>query len=218
MPQPFRVHTGVVAPLDRANVDTDQIVPKQFLKRVERSGFGQFLFYDWARDADGHANPDFVLNQPAYRGASILVTGRNFGCGSSREHAPWALGDFGFRAIVAPSFADIFQTNCIKNGILPVVLGEADVARLVQQAQSKPGCAATIDLERCIVTGPDGAAVQFTLDEFSRSCLLGGLDEIGLTLRHTGAIEAYEQKNRQQPQFNRVTYRLGSPEQEKKPI
>src|SRR5215470_6974038 len=147
----FRVHTGLVAPLDRANVDTDQIIPKQFLKRIERTGFGEFLFYDWRRRADGALDPSFPLNRPRYTGASILVADRNFGCGSSREHAPWALDDFGFRAIVAPSFADIFANNCLKNGLLTVVLTEAQVGTLMQRAREVEGYRATVDLEKCEV-------------------------------------------------------------------
>jgi len=199
MPQPFRIHSGIVAPLDRQNVDTDQIVPKQFLKRVERSGFGQFLFFDWARLPDGRPDPAFVLNHPGYRDASILVTGKNFGCGSSREHAPWALLDYGFRAIVAPSFADIFANNCLKNGVLPVVLPEPDVARLIHRAQGQPGGKLTIDLELCTVIEADGTTTSFQLDSFSRSCLLEGLDEIGLTLQRREAITAYEQRHRNSP-------------------
>lgn len=184
--KPFRKHTGLVAPLDRANVDTDQIIPKQFLKRIERTGFGQFLFYDWRSD------PAFVLNDPRYQGASILVTGKNFGCGSSREHAPWALGEFGFRAIIAPSFADIFANNCFKNGMLPIVLTEDQVATIMRRAHDQEGYQLTIDLERQTVEDSQGLSILFIVSEFQRYCLLEGLDDIALTLRHEDAIRAYE--------------------------
>ena len=188
----FRKHTGLVAPLDRANVDTDQIIPKQFLKRIERTGFGEFLFYDWCRTPDGTLDPNFPLNQPRYSGASILVADRNFRCGSSREHAPWALDDFGFRAIIAPSFADIFANNCVKNGLLTVVLPEAQVATIMKRAQEVEGYRATIDLEQRQVRDDLGLAASFELDDFSRRCLLEGLDDIGLTLQHEAEIAAYE--------------------------
>jgi len=188
----FRKHTGLVAPLDRANVDTDQIIPKQFLKRIERTGFGEFLFYDWCRTPDGTLDPNFPLNQPRYSGASILVADRNFGCGSSREHAPWALDDFGFRAIIAPSFADIFANNCVKNGLLTVVLPEAQVATIMKRAQEVEAYRATIDLEQRQVRDDLGLAASFELDDFSRRCLLEGLDDIGLTLQHEAEIAAYE--------------------------
>jgi 3-isopropylmalate/(R)-2-methylmalate dehydratase small subunit len=188
----FRTHTGLVAPLDRANVDTDQIIPKEFLKRIERTGFGEFLFYDWRRKPDRTLDPDFVLNQPRYQGASILVTDRNFGCGSSREHAPWALDDFGFRVIVAPSFADIFTNNCLKNGLLTVVLPEAQVATIMKRAQEVEGYRVTVDLEECQVRDDLGFAASFTIEDFSRRCLLEGLDDIGLTLQHEAEITAYE--------------------------
>jgi len=188
----FRTHTGLVAPLDRANVDTDQIIPKQFLKRIERTGFGEFLFYDWRRTPDRALDPNFVLNQPRYAGASILVADRNFGCGSSREHAPWALDDFGFRAVIAPSFADIFANNCVKNGLLTVVLAEAQVATIMKRAQEVVGYRATVDLEQRQVRDHLGLAASFTMDDFSRRCLLEGLDDIGLTLRHEPEIAAYE--------------------------
>ncbi len=184
--EPIRSVTGVVAPLDRADVDTDQIIPKQFLKRIERTGFGEFLFFDW-RD-----EPDFPLTRPEYRGAPILVTGRNFGCGSSREHAPWALEDFGYRAIVAPSFADIFRSNCTKIGLLPVELPDADVRDLIDQATASPGSQATVDLERQVVVTPDGREVAFGIDPAVRHRLLNGLDDIGITLSHADAIAAYE--------------------------
>jgi 3-isopropylmalate/(R)-2-methylmalate dehydratase small subunit len=190
--QPFRIHTGLVAPLERPNVDTDQIIPKQFLKRVERTGFGEFLFYDWRYTNDGALESSFVLNEPRYTGASILVAGRNFGCGSSREHAPWALLDYGFRAIIAPTFADIFANNCLKNGLLPVALAEDVVAQLSARAREFENYCVTVDLERCIVADEHGLAESFVLDEFRRHCLLNGLDDIGLTLQHEAAIAAYE--------------------------
>ena len=192
--QPFRTHTGRVAVLDRQNVDTDQIIPKQFLKRVERTGFGQFLFYDWRFDADGQPNPDFPLSQPRYRGASILVTGRNFGCGSSREHAPWALADYGFRAIIAPSFADIFANNCMKNGLLPVALSEAEVGEIIRRATEIDGYQLSIDLREKTVSDETGFLAHFQIGDFQRDCLLEGLDDIGLTLKHEGAIASYEQR------------------------
>ena len=188
----FRTHTGLVAPLDRANVDTDQIIPKEFLKRIERTGFGEFLFYDWRRKPDRTLDPEFVLNQPRYKGASILVTDRNFGCGSSREHAPWALDDFGFRAIIAPSFADIFANNCVKNGLLTVVLPEAQVAAIMKCAREVEGYRATVDLEKLQVRDDAGFTASFTMDDFNRRCLLEGLDDIGLTLQHEREIAAYE--------------------------
>jgi 3-isopropylmalate/(R)-2-methylmalate dehydratase small subunit len=189
---PFRVHTGTPAPLDLPNVDTDQIIPKQFLKRVERTGFGQFLFYDWRYTADGSADASFVLNEPKYEGASILIAGRNFGCGSSREHAPWALLDYGFRAVVAPSFADIFQNNCTKNGVLPVTLSDEEVEELSRRAREREGYRLTIDLERREVRDDFGFGATFVCDEFRRRCLLEGLDDIGLTLRHESNISEYE--------------------------
>jgi 3-isopropylmalate/(R)-2-methylmalate dehydratase small subunit len=184
--EPFRRHEGRMAPLDRANVDTDQIIPKQFLKRIERSGFGPFLFYDWARN-----DPDFVLNRPEHRGATVLVTGPNFGCGSSREHAPWSLQDAGFRAIVAPSFADIFRNNCLKIGLLPVQLPEASVRRLLDLAAEDPATVVAVDLETLTVTA-GGLVERFEVDGFARECLLNGWDAVGLTLRHEDAIAAYE--------------------------
>ncbi len=195
--QPFRTHTGIAVPLDRANIDTDQIIPKQFLKRIERTGFGEFLFYDWRFTPSGDPNLDFVLNEPRYRGASILLTGRNFGCGSSREHAPWALADYGFRAIVAPSFADIFFNNAFKNGLLPVVLPESHVAELMRRAQATPGYQLTVDLESCTVGDAEGFSATFKVDAFRRHCLLNGLDEIGLTLQHEAAIAAFEKRRAQ---------------------
>jgi len=189
---PFHKHTGLVAPLARANVDTDQIIPKQFLKRIERTGFGEFLFYDWRYLPDGQKNPEFVLNEPRYQGASILVADKNFGCGSSREHAPWALGEFGFRAIIAPSFADIFANNCFKNGMLPIALTADQVAEIMRRAQQQEGYQLTIDLERQTVEDEQGLSILFVVGEFQRYCLLEGLDDIGLTLRHEDAIRAWE--------------------------
>src|SRR5256884_7455121 len=168
---PFRIHTGLVAPLDRPNVDTDQIIPKQFLKRVERTGFGEFLFYDWRFLAEGQPDPSFPLNEPRHQGASILVAGKNFGCGSSREHAPWALADFGFRAIIAPSFADIFANNCMKNGLLPVVLPGEQVDELMRRA-AEINYELTVDLERRTVSDSRGFMAQFEIGEFQRYCLL----------------------------------------------
>ncbi|HET6854064.1 MAG TPA: 3-isopropylmalate dehydratase small subunit [Pyrinomonadaceae bacterium] len=190
----FSRHTGLVAPLDRANVDTDQIIPKQFLKRIERTGFGEFLFYDWRYLPDGQPNPSFVLNQPRYQDASVLVAGKNFGCGSSREHAPWALGEFGFRVIIAPSFADIFANNCFKNGMLPITLPAAQVAQIMDRARSREGYEVSVDLERQTVEDAQGFSASFDVGEFQRYCLLEGLDDIGLTLRHEDAIRAYEHR------------------------
>ena len=194
--QAFQVHTGKVVALDRANVDTDQIIPKQFLKRIERSGYGQFLFFDWRYLPDGKPNPTFVLNDPRYAGASILVAGKNFGCGSSREHAPWALQDYGFRAIIAPSFADIFASNCTKNGLLPVALSEEEVAKLASKSQQFPGSTLTIDLEKKEIRDNSGFLARFEMDNFKRKFLLEGLDDIGLTLQHESSIASYEQRRR----------------------
>ncbi len=191
--EPFVTHTGIAAPLDRVNVDTDQIIPKQFLKRIERTGFGQFLFFDWRFLENGEPNPDFVLNRPGYSGASILVAGRNFGSGSSREHAPWALLDYGFKCVIAPSFADIFYNNCFQNGILPVSLSEEAVSRLMANASARPGYRVTVDLDAQRVSdGGEDVAESFEIDPFRRHSLLNGLDEIGLTLQHEAAIAAYE--------------------------
>jgi 3-isopropylmalate/(R)-2-methylmalate dehydratase small subunit len=191
--KPFRVHTGRVTPLDRANIDTDQIIPKQFLKRIERTGFGEFLFYDWRFEADGVLDASFVLNEPRYQGASILVAGRNFGCGSSREHAPWALSDYGFRAIIAPSFADIFANNCMKNGLLPVTLDEKLVSGIIEQARSIENFELTVDLELRTVTDGRGFSAAFAIDDFQRQCLMEGLDDIALTLLNESDITVYEQ-------------------------
>ena len=190
--QPFRSHTGRVAALRRANVDTDQIIPKQFLKRIERTGFGAFLFHDWRFRSDGFLNPGFELNRPESKGASILLTGANFGCGSSREHAPWALADFGFRAIIAPSFADIFYANCIQNGLLPVVLPEATVAELFDRCAATEGYQLTVDLEAGSVRDGSGFKAGFAMEDYQRDMLLRGLDEIGRTLLDEPRITAFE--------------------------
>jgi 3-isopropylmalate/(R)-2-methylmalate dehydratase small subunit len=193
--QSFRVHRGRVAPLDRANVDTDQIIPKQFLKRIEKTGFGQFLFYDWRFGTEGKKNGNFVLDQPRYAGASILLAGKNFGCGSSREHAVWALADFGFRAVISSSFADIFANNSTKNGFLTVQLSESEVAELMRRPQEIEGYELTVDLEQCEVRDEKGFQAKFSIDEFVRHCLLNGLDDIGLTLQHEVVITAYEKRH-----------------------
>lgn len=197
---PFRIHVGLVAPLDRANVDTDQIIPKQFLKRIERTGFGEFLFFDWRHLPNGELNVAFPLNDPSYTGASILVTGKNFGCGSSREHAPWALLDYGFRAIIAPSFADIFSNNCLKNGVLPVVLSEPEVTEIVRRSQEIFNYRLTVDLEQRMVEDAHDLAASFVIDDFQRYCLLEGLDDIDLTLQQEARISAYEAR---QPEWTR---------------
>jgi 3-isopropylmalate/(R)-2-methylmalate dehydratase small subunit len=184
--QPFTTVTGVALPLDRADVDTDQIIPKQFLKRVERTGFGEFLFFDWRKD------DDFPLNRPEYAGAQILIAERNFGCGSSREHAPWALEDYGFRAVIAPSLADIFRTNCTKIGLLPVVLSEAQVRTLIDQTTAVPGATVTVDLTANAVVAPDGQRFAFEIEPDVRERLLNGWDDISLTLANEAAITAYE--------------------------
>ena len=189
---PFVIHTGVAAPLDRVNVDTDAIIPKQFLKRIERSGFGQFLFYEWRFTPEGKEIESFVLNQPEYRNSTVLLARNNFGCGSSREHAPWALLDYGFRAIIAPSFADIFYNNCFKNGILPVKLSEEQVDELFKRAQSKKNYQLTIDLQEQVVRDEEGLSYPFEVDSYRRYCLLNGLDDIGITLQYEDKIAAYE--------------------------
>ena len=199
--QAFTVHQGLVAPMDRANVDTDAIIPKQFLKSIARSGFGPNLFDEWRYLDKGEPgqdparrrpNPDFVLNQPRYQGASVLLARSNFGCGSSREHAPWALDQYGFRAIIAPSYADIFFNNCFKNGLLPIVLPEAAVSRLFDAVAAFPGYRLTIDLPRQVVVQPDGAEIPFEVQAFRKYCLVNGFDDIGLTLRHADKIKAFE--------------------------
>lgn len=188
----FKEHVGLVAPLNRLNVDTDQIIPKQFLKRIERTGFGQFLFYDWRFRDNGDANPDFVLNDPRYQDASILVAGANFGCGSSREHAPWALQQYGFKAVIAPSFADIFRNNCYKNGLLPIALPDDVTADLMEQIEAQEGYRLMVDLEAQQVIQPDGTSHAFEIGDFEKYCLLNGLDEIGWTLQFDERISAYE--------------------------
>jgi 3-isopropylmalate/(R)-2-methylmalate dehydratase small subunit len=190
--EPFTRLTGKVAPLPRPNVDTDQIIPKQFLKRIERTGFGEFAFYDWRYLPDGRPNPDFELNKPEYQGAEILVTGRNFGCGSSREHAPWALREMGFRVIIASSFADIFYNNCIQNGMLPVVLPEEQVQEIIRRAQQKPGYTLSVNLETQTLYDSEGFEEAFEIDPFVKHRLLNGLDDIGLTLQHEAEIAAFE--------------------------
>src|SRR5450432_851024 len=193
--QPFRKHTGLVVPLDKVNVDTDQIIPKQFLKRIEKTGFGEFLFYDWRRGKDGQLDPEFTLNQPGFAGASILLAAKNFGCGSSREHAVWALADFGFRGVIAPTFGDIFANNCVQNGVLTVALTEDEVADLVKRSETIPGYELTIDLEQRKVTDDRGFTASFNLDETVRHRLLEGLDDIGVTLQHEAEITAYESRH-----------------------
>jgi len=187
--QPFRTHRGKAAPLNRVNVDTDQIIPKQFLKRIEKTGFGEFLFYDWSRD------PEFVLNLPRYKGASVLIADRNFGCGSSREHAVWALADFGFRVVLAPSFSDIFANNCAKNGFLAVRLREDEITTLLERATQIPNYELVADLENCAISDDQGFHTRFAMDDFVRHCLLNGLDDIGLTLQHEPEIAAYESQH-----------------------
>lgn len=188
----FVKHTGVVATLDVVNVDTDQIIPKQFLKRIERTGFGEFLFYDWRRNEDGTPNAEFSLNAPRFRDATILLARDNFGCGSSREHAPWAILDYGFRAIIAPSFADIFKNNCYKNGILPVELSEGVVDGLFRRVDATEGYAVAVDLERQVVVEADGTEHTFDVDPFRKRCMLDGLDDIGWTLEFSADIDRFE--------------------------
>ena len=190
----FTRHTGIVAPLDRVDVDTDQIIPKQFLKSIARTGFEAGLFFDWRFRPDGSPNPDFVLNKPEYRGASVLVSGRNFGSGSSREHAPWALQQYGFRAVIAPSFADIFRNNCYQNGLLPVVLPEAVVRQLLDRASASPGYRVSIDLEHQTVADERATLASFDIDPAVKHRLLNGLDDIGLTLRHASDIAEFEER------------------------
>ena len=199
--QAFTIHQGLVAPMDRANVDTDAIIPKQFLKSIKRTGFGPNLFDEWRYLDHGEpgqdpatrkSNPDFVLNQPRYAGASVLLARDNFGCGSSREHAPWALEQFGFRALIAPSFADIFFNNCFKNGVLPIVLPESQVSKLFDEVAAFPGYRLTLDLPRQVVVKPDGTELPFDVQPFRKFCLVNGFDDIGLTLRHADKIRAFE--------------------------
>ena len=195
--QPFRTLTALAAPLDRTNVDTDQIIPKQFLKRIERTGYGDFLFFDWRRNATGDPDPAFVLNDPRYKGAQILIAGKNFACGSSREHAAWALSDFGFRAVIAPTFADIFFSNAGKNGIVLVRLSEEQVAQLLHNAKTLPNYRLIVSLEEQTVTDGSGFKATFEVDPFRKFCLLEGLDDIGLTLRHAAALDTFEAKHDQ---------------------
>ncbi|MGA3161241.1 MAG: 3-isopropylmalate dehydratase small subunit [Terracidiphilus sp.] len=195
--KPFRRLTAVAAPLDRANVDTDQIIPKQFLKRIERTGYGDFLFFDWRRTAAGEPDPNFVLNDPRYKGAQILIAGKNFACGSSREHAAWALENFGFRVVIAPSFADIFFSNAGKNGIVLARLSQEQVAELLTNAKSIPNYQLTVSLEEQTVTDSKGFKASFDIDSFRKFCLLEGLDDIGLTLRHQAALVKFESKHDQ---------------------
>ncbi len=192
----FTTLTGVAAPLPLINIDTDMIIPKQFLKTIARTGLGKNLFDEMRYDAAGAENPEFVLNKPAYRNAQILVTGDNFGCGSSREHAPWALLDFGIRCVIATSFADIFYNNCFKNGILPIVLPQAEVDKLMDDAERGANAVVTVDLENQVIKGPDGGEIPFEVDAFRRHCLLNGLDDIGLTLEKESAIDAFEARQK----------------------
>lgn len=192
--QAFTKHSGIVAPVDRVNVDTDAIIPKQFLKRIERTGFGQFLFFEWRFDEEGNVKPDFEMNKERYKEASVLISRANFGCGSSREHAPWAILDYGFRVVIAPSFADIFYNNCFKNGILPIKLSEEQVEELFQRTAKHEGYQLHVDLEAKTITDDYGLSIAFDLDEHRRQFLLLGLDDIGLTLQHEDKIAAYEQQ------------------------
>ena len=189
--EPLKIHQGLVYPLNRSNIDTDQIIPKQFLKRIERSGFGQFLFYHWRFDDEGNLRPDFSLNNPKYKGASILVAGENFGCGSSREHAPWAVQDFGFKIVIAPSYADIFKNNCVKNGILPIQISEEQVQYIIRKAESEE-YQLTVDLENQVVYDNEGFKVSFDIAPYPKVMLLNGWDEIGVTLTYEDKISQYE--------------------------
>jgi 3-isopropylmalate/(R)-2-methylmalate dehydratase small subunit len=200
--KPFTKYTGLVAPIDRVNVDTDQMVPKQFLKWCTREGFGRVLFYDWRYLPGEKPNPDFVLNVPRYKGASVLLARANFGCGSSREHAPWAILDYGFRAILAPSYADIFYNNCFKNGILPATLSAEQIDELFKRTEQNEGYRLTVDLEQQVVTDDKGLRYSFNIDPFRKDCLLRGLDDIGLTLVHEPEIAAFEKKNLHVPAMN----------------
>ncbi|AIQ48121.1 isopropylmalate isomerase [Paenibacillus sp. FSL R7-0273] len=191
----FKKINGIVAPVDRVNVDTDAIIPKQFLKRIERTGFGQFLFYEWRFDEEGNDNPAFEMNKPRYEGASVLISRANFGCGSSREHAPWAIMDYGFRVVIAPSYADIFYNNCFKNGILPIKLSEAQVDELFNRTAEHEGYKLNVDLEANTLSDDYGLSISFELDEHRRQFLLQGLDDIGLTLKHADEIAAYEERH-----------------------
>ncbi|CAH0122210.1 3-isopropylmalate dehydratase small subunit 1 [Paenibacillus sp. CECT 9249] len=193
--EPFKQLTGIVAPVDRVNVDTDAIIPKQFLKRIERTGFGQFLFFEWRFHENGDINNEFEMNKPRYQGASVLISRANFGCGSSREHAPWAILDYGFKCVIAPSFADIFYNNCFKNGILPIKLSEEQVEELFQRTAAHEGYELSVDLENKKIIDKHGLEIAFDLDEHRRQFLLQGLDDIGLTLQHEAEIAAYEEKH-----------------------
>jgi 3-isopropylmalate/(R)-2-methylmalate dehydratase small subunit len=193
--EPFKTLTSIAAPLDRSNVDTDQIIPKQFLKRIERTGYGDFLFFDWRQTPEGNPDSEFVLNHPRYRGAQILIAGKNFACGSSREHAAWALSDFGFRCVIAPTFADIFFSNAGKNGIVLARLSEEQVNQLLHNAQTIPGYKLTVSLEDQTVTDGQGFSATFEVDPFRRFCLLEGLDDIGLTLRHADELDKFEKQH-----------------------
>jgi len=198
----FTKHTGIVGPVDRVNVDTDAIIPKQFLKRIERTGFGQFLFFEWRFDQSGNVIKDFSLNQPRFEGASVLISRANFGCGSSREHAPWAILDYGFKVVIAPSFADIFYNNCFKNSILPIKLSEEQVEELFQRTAANEGYKLNVDLEQKKITDDQGLEIAFDLDEHRRQFLLLGLDDIGLTLKHDSAIAEYEAKHAERIAYN----------------
>jgi 3-isopropylmalate/(R)-2-methylmalate dehydratase small subunit len=198
----FTEHTGTLTPLYRANIDTDQIIPKQFLKRIERTGYGAFLFYDWRFNSDGSPNPEFVMNDPNFDGSSILIAGANFGCGSSREHAPWSLLDHGFRVVIAPSFADIFYNNSLKNGLLPVALSEKEVAELAERAADDPAYEVAIDLIGQTVRDNSGFEASFDIDAFRKHCLLNGLDDIALTLEHEEKISAYERNTANDVRFS----------------
>ncbi|MBA4601497.1 3-isopropylmalate dehydratase small subunit [Thermoactinomyces mirandus] len=199
--QPLKQHRGIVCPLDRANVDTDAIIPKQFLKRIERAGFGQFLFYDWRFTDDGQPDPSFILNRPQYKNASIILARKNFGCGSSREHAPWALKDYGFQVVIAPTFADIFYNNCFKNGMLPVTLPEEQIDQLFEKSLTTGNYQLTVDLEKQEVRDDTGIRFKFEIDPYRRYCLMEGLDDIGITLQSESKIKQYEEKL---PAFYRI--------------
>jgi len=196
--EPFKTLTGVAAPLPMINVDTDMIIPKNFLKTIKRTGLGKALFFEMRTKPDGSENPDFVLNKPAYRHAEILVTGANFGCGSSREHAPWALLDFGIKVVLAPSFADIFYNNCFKNGILPIALPQSDIDKLMDDAERGANAVITVDLVNQEIKGPDGGTIKFEIDPFRKQCLINGWDDIGLTLRNENKISDYEARTKTQ--------------------
>lgn len=200
--EPFKNHQGIVAPVDRVNVDTDAIIPKQFLKRIERTGFGQFLFFEWRFKEDGEElNPDFEMNKPRYEGASVLISRANFGCGSSREHAPWAIQDYGFKVIIAPSYADIFYNNCFKNGILPITLSEEDVEELFQRTEKHSGYQLKVDLEEQVIRDDHGLQLSFEIDDHRKQYLLQGLDDIGLTLMQEESITAYEEQHKQRLEY-----------------